>query len=652
MVANLAIASAAPAYTPTSDSSSIDTPVLCKYIYDHLGQDAQKFFVDSFLVTLTDKTVKFPVSWKDAQAWLGYGRKDTFKTFYTTNLEKGVDYEVFQCAPENPLGGRPSEDVSFTVDAFKRLGMLAKTERGMQVREYYLRLEKLVFQYSTRQLQDQLEETKRAKAVAVHNALIQGHTNRGVVYMTRMKQVDTERYIVKIGWSDDVEERDASLRRDFGDHTFIHIVDVMRPKQLEKHLKKHRWIKLFKDSNHYASTETYLVTDEIVEEIKGIIARDLPTFDTLGRDKELRLRKLVVAEKDAAIAQARLALDEKRMDALLAALEDAQSKYDTVNTMFLADTRDNNILDAWKLAQKHVNAALAAVSGMTSNGEVMQQGSTGTAAMPLRPAVPESKRRSAYYVQQYDPTSFKLLAVHEGSNEAINQLGEGATQPLRKAARDKTVYCGHRWALVSKDSGDDPNLPQDIGATVGTKQCHGGYVARLSEDLRSVMEVYASQKQAAAKTGRSDAAVCAMINKTKPGRESSRWLRWSSVDPDLKKEYLSRKALPLLPSRNGRAVAQLDPCTKELIDVHPTAAVVIRLFGMGSQTLNDACNGVHVAPIKSYLWRWAKDVGATKGDSDTDDDESDDDAHADEVSSEDDVGESDIDDREDTDAEE
>lgn len=104
----------------------MEMPLLTSYIYDRLPDDLQAELVDAFLTSLVDKEHEFPIAGVVAQEWLGYAQKQTLKRLYTYHLEISVDYivqeqsrKVFISGPKNPAGGRPTEDVRFTVDAFK-----------------------------------------------------------------------------------------------------------------------------------------------------------------------------------------------------------------------------------------------------------------------------------------------------------------------------------------------------------------------------------------------------------------------------------------------------------------------------------------------------------------------------------------------------
>lgn len=118
---------------------------LADYIYANLPSDVQTTFVDSFVVSLSDKSSPYPISGEDVMTWLEYSKKSNFRRFFERNLEKDTDYIIEEGICEGL--GRPSYKVYFTPQALKDLGMAAQTSTGKMVRKYYIELEKLVFKF-------------------------------------------------------------------------------------------------------------------------------------------------------------------------------------------------------------------------------------------------------------------------------------------------------------------------------------------------------------------------------------------------------------------------------------------------------------------------------------------------------------------------
>jgi len=64
---------------------------------------------------------EFPIPGEEAMKWLDYSEKGSFKRFYMKHLVEDADFEVLDRPVKNLLGGRPTDDVRFTVDGFKDL---------------------------------------------------------------------------------------------------------------------------------------------------------------------------------------------------------------------------------------------------------------------------------------------------------------------------------------------------------------------------------------------------------------------------------------------------------------------------------------------------------------------------------------------------
>lgn len=91
----------------------------------------------------------------DENGWVSSKRLYEFLGLDTTNyarwcevnivnnpiFRENVDYEVFVIKDENSQGGRPSTEYMVTKDVAKYLAINSRSERGAEVREYYLKVE-------------------------------------------------------------------------------------------------------------------------------------------------------------------------------------------------------------------------------------------------------------------------------------------------------------------------------------------------------------------------------------------------------------------------------------------------------------------------------------------------------------------------------
>jgi phage anti-repressor protein len=94
---------------------------------------------------ITRSTERYPVDFDQAWQWIGYTRKDNALHVLKENFEKNTDYHLLNNKEmvKRPQGGGPQPILYFlTIDCFKAFCMMAGTEKGKEVRKYYLQIEK------------------------------------------------------------------------------------------------------------------------------------------------------------------------------------------------------------------------------------------------------------------------------------------------------------------------------------------------------------------------------------------------------------------------------------------------------------------------------------------------------------------------------
>ncbi len=99
-------------------------------------------FSQNLAMVMVQSADQFPVDFDNAWKWIGWTRKSKAKKTLTNNFVEGVDFCARGC--KSSTGGRSSELILLTVDCFKSLGMMAGTEKGKEIRQYFLKCEKQV----------------------------------------------------------------------------------------------------------------------------------------------------------------------------------------------------------------------------------------------------------------------------------------------------------------------------------------------------------------------------------------------------------------------------------------------------------------------------------------------------------------------------
>jgi phage anti-repressor protein len=97
-------------------------------------------------------TEQFPVDFNEYWQWLGYSKKENAKrAFLNCDFEKGFDFELLiseesvnhdtYSAQEKAVLAK-TEIINLTVDCAKSFAMMARTEKGKEIRKWYLEIEK------------------------------------------------------------------------------------------------------------------------------------------------------------------------------------------------------------------------------------------------------------------------------------------------------------------------------------------------------------------------------------------------------------------------------------------------------------------------------------------------------------------------------
>jgi phage anti-repressor protein len=148
--------------------SQIDNDALRSFIIkENPKLDAK--FVNEFVLSLRNRK-GFVINLEKAMHWIGYSRKDNAKRALESSFKKDVDYII-------ELGeikhNKITEEIMLTVACFKELALQAPTEKGKEVRQYYVAMERSYLDYVDMQLteyQTQMITMQKQTAEATHRA--------------------------------------------------------------------------------------------------------------------------------------------------------------------------------------------------------------------------------------------------------------------------------------------------------------------------------------------------------------------------------------------------------------------------------------------------------------------------------------------------
>jgi len=98
--------------------------------------------IKSEIVSLVNRQDRYPVDFDRAWPWVGYSRKDPAKRAILAQFAETTHFHITVEVVERAQGGgSPVEKIWLTADCFKEFCMMAGTERGREVRAYFIQCE-------------------------------------------------------------------------------------------------------------------------------------------------------------------------------------------------------------------------------------------------------------------------------------------------------------------------------------------------------------------------------------------------------------------------------------------------------------------------------------------------------------------------------
>jgi len=273
---------------------------LSSFLQERMSSQEEGMFVDSFKAYIQygrdDKG--FVIDLDDVWKWMGFSRKDPAKRLLQKYFIDNTDYILLHRAVEQNTqsaavkdgvmwatgrdshGGCTKETIMMTVKTFKKFCLKANTDKADQAQDYYIKMEETVQDYHMLELKSKIcaqarrheadleaaeLETEQASALARererHDTLLQAHANQELVYFIKVKVLDSARWIVKIGSTDDLTRRIKELATTYGMAVIIECIPCTRHRAFEKYIHNHACLIHYRDEilPSVRSIETFVV---------------------------------------------------------------------------------------------------------------------------------------------------------------------------------------------------------------------------------------------------------------------------------------------------------------------------------------------------------------------------------------------------------
>ena len=462
----------------------------------------QQMFLSCFYCYLNYNDTDYVIDLDNVWEWMGFQQKSNAKQLLEKYFCNNTDYKIF--APEvagakkEGRGGHNKEVILMTIRTFKLFCLKAGTKKANEIHEYYVKMEKVIHEVVMEEcnaLSEQLKQIKqdnlnkdaqiatkdtemvkreadfqiklkKQKELEKEKVLLSQFTMHiPIVYIIRVKTVETGEYIVKIGESRrGIVGRYNEHKSKYPECVLLDVFVVQQSKDFESYIHNHPKIRCNQVKNmekHENEHELFLVGKNLTYQILlDAINSQIDNYQEYGTKKiELEIEKLkVIAMNHDSPAMVQLIESNKRIE------ESNKQLHTRINKL-------ESMID--KLLE------IRPIKIQTGFQE------------PLPTLGPR--------IQKINPDTMQLIKVYESATEVMTEDRSIKRPSLSKAVLENIVYNGFRWLFVERDM--DSTVLHNLQPTRPTIAKNMDYVAKLNTDQTEILNVYLDRKTAALMNG-------------------------------------------------------------------------------------------------------------------------------------------------------
>jgi hypothetical protein len=372
-----------------------------------------------------------------------------------------------------------------TINTFKSLCLKAGTKKADEIHNYYIKLEELLqetLKEESNEFKQKLEikniELKKIdencqtnKKLERQNILLNKYDKSGpLVYIIKVKSLENEEYIIKIGESrKGIGQRFNDHKKMYNECLLLDCFSVKKSRDLEIFLHSHN--KIIKNrvtdlKGHETERELFLINKHLTyQTLLNIIKDNLIKFN----DIEALYEKALLEIENLKMENNLLKLNQSN--------NNTNSQIDYMPILQTLVNMNNELLNKIDNLNKVSNEPIIETHKTTTNLNV-----------PLGPRV-----------QKINSETLQIIKVYESVVQCMKEMTTVKRPSLNKAILENTVYCGFRWLFVDREN--DANVIAHIEPTKVTRPQNLGYIAKLNINKSEIINVYLDKKTASTMNG-------------------------------------------------------------------------------------------------------------------------------------------------------
>ena len=470
----------------------------------------QQLFLSSFYCYLKyDKINDYVIDLDNVWKWLGFSQKyhakyllvkqfivdEDYKIllpkvlYQTTEHNNSLYHEVKQKIivdddeivqnPKKELkssrGGHNKEIIMMNITTFKKFCLKAGTKKADEIHDYFIKLEESlheILEEETIELKTQLlqieDKFEKQRELDKEKLLLQKFASIGsIVYIIRVKTLENNKYIVKIGESRiGIKNRYAEHRHKYEECLLLDCFSVNRSSDFESFIHNHENLRLNKITdlkNHENEMELFLIGKNLTYQmLLNIINSNIKYFNDYNeynRNLELENEKLK----------------------LMIQMNESKSENVFVSELMKEIKYLSNKIDSVEKINKEILEKINQSQVKTTNGFNQEP-------LNLGPRL-----------QKINPETFELIKYYESVSDVMKENPNIKRPTLNKAIIENRVYYNYRWLFVERSM--DPSIIYEISPTKESIQKEMGYIAKLDQNKTQILNVYIDRKTGASDNG-------------------------------------------------------------------------------------------------------------------------------------------------------
>lgn len=553
----------------TTTLSSFSESKLVETLKTEFTESQQQWYVANLYVYMHYHPTKdYPINLENVYKMIGFANKENAKRTLKNNFIEGEDYKklLFRTDEKVPnirdgknLGGAGwnKEEIMLNIDTFKNLCMLAKTEKGKEIRRYYVKLENIThnimkeeIQYNNRLLEDKdtiIKHNEETKKFEKHKFLIEKFKYKKCIYIA-----EVGKSLRKIGSTKNIETRLLGLIQVYGECFFLDIFECDNFREIE---------------------ESILRDDVIVKNLYTKPIRKLQNPQEVVQLSKSFTYLHLIEIVNTHLTRAFFLSPEKQLES---------KKIDFIE--WLIKEKNYSLDDIEKLSK----------ISFTGNMNVDEQcGEFTTSPDPIgyKTEPVATKLIKARSIDKIDPTTLTVLETYESIGVIVNNNSAEKYEynQLYRSILRNNIYKNYRWNYHE----------QTIQPTVGiTKMANGiETIVQLNKDKTQVIKTFSTKKDFMSDLHISHKQATKIID-NKEIFNGFYYIKKSECIDICKNIDIPKYNKP-----NAKKIRQINTQTKEVF-VHNSMQDVYKLHGLSRQTIKKYISKKQ--EYCGYLWEYAE----------------------------------------------